>query len=86
MHRSVRSMALLAAGLAAVAGALACAQLAHAAVPKDIQVPAGNSQFQRLATSGGLAPAPSACSAGTAGKTAEGPCTADYTFWKASER
>lgn len=37
---------------------------------------------QRIATTGGVAPA-AACNAGTAGTTAEVPYTSDYVFWKA---
>jgi Protein of unknown function (DUF3455) len=39
--------------------------------------------IQRIATTGGLAPAAAECGAGTAGTTAEVPYTADYVFWKA---
>lgn len=39
--------------------------------------------IQRIATTGGLAPAGATCNAETAGTTAEVPYTADYTFWKA---
>ena len=38
---------------------------------------------QRIATTGGLAPAAAGCNADTAGTTAEVPYTADYYFWKA---
>lgn len=38
--------------------------------------------IQRLATTGGLAPA-DGCGAATVGATAEVPYTADYAFWKA---
>ena len=38
--------------------------------------------IQRIATTGGLAPAASACTSATAGDTAEVPYTADYYFWK----
>jgi len=38
--------------------------------------------IQRIATAGGVAPAASTCTAGTAGATAEVPYTADYVFWK----
>jgi hypothetical protein len=38
--------------------------------------------IQRLATTGGLAPAAGECNAATAGAVAEVPYTADYTFWK----
>lgn len=40
--------------------------------------------IQRTATTGGLAPAPSTCTASTAGTTVEVPYTADYHFWKAT--
>jgi len=38
--------------------------------------------IQRIATTGGLAPAPATCNIGTAGTVAEVPYTADYYFWK----
>ena len=44
---------------------------------------AGTTYIQRIATTGGLAPAAADCNAGTAGTTAEVPYTADYYFWKA---
>jgi hypothetical protein len=44
---------------------------------------AGTTYIQRIATTGGLAPAAGACNAGTAGTTEEVPYTADYYFWKA---
>ncbi len=44
---------------------------------------AGTTFIQRIATTGGLAPAAGACNAGAAGSTAEVPYTADYFFWKA---
>ena len=40
--------------------------------------------IQRIATTGGLAPAATGCNASTAGTTAEVPYTADYLFWKAT--
>ncbi len=40
--------------------------------------------IQRIATAGGLAPAAGDCTAATAGAVREVPCTADYTFWKAT--
>jgi hypothetical protein len=43
----------------------------------------GTTHIQRIATTGGLAPAAAACNAQTAGETAEVPYTADYYFWKA---
>jgi hypothetical protein len=45
---------------------------------------AGTTYIQRIATSGGLAPAVAECNAGTAGTTQEIPYTADYYFWKAA--
>jgi hypothetical protein len=39
---------------------------------------------QRLATTGGTAPAAGRCTAATAGKVAEVPYTAVYTFWRAA--
>ena len=39
--------------------------------------------IQRVATTGGLAPAASTCNATTAGDIEEIPYTADYYFWKA---
>jgi hypothetical protein len=39
--------------------------------------------IQRIATTGGLAPAPADCNDSTAGTTEEVPYTADYYFWKA---
>ncbi len=38
--------------------------------------------IQRIATTGGLAPAARTCNAATAGAVAEVPYTADYYFWK----
>ena len=38
--------------------------------------------IQRIATTGGLAPAAGECTAATAGAIREVPYTADYTFWK----
>ncbi len=40
--------------------------------------------IQRIATTGGLAPAPAECDATTPGAMREIPYTADYHFWKAS--
>jgi len=40
--------------------------------------------IQRIATTGGLAPAAAACEATTAGDEVEVPYTADYHFWKAT--
>ena len=45
---------------------------------------AHTSFIQRIATTGGLAPAAADCHAGTAGETREVPYTADYVFWKAT--
>jgi len=42
--------------------------------------------IQRLATTGGLPPAPETCSAATLGATSSVPYTADYTFWRRSPR
>jgi hypothetical protein len=43
----------------------------------------GTKYIQRIATTGGLAPAAADCTASTVGTTEEVPYTADYTFWKA---
>ena len=44
----------------------------------------GETKFvQRLATTGGVAPAASKCTAATTGQGAEVPYTAVYTFWRA---
>ena len=56
---------------------------ASAGVGEDGDRLAGTTYIQRIATTGGLAPAPGECHAGTAGTTAEVPYTADYYFWKA---
>jgi hypothetical protein len=40
------------------------------------------SYIQRIATTGGLAPAASTCDETTVGTIAEVPYTADYVFWK----
>ena len=40
--------------------------------------------IQRLQTTGGLAPSPQTCNAGTVGQVAEVPYTAVYAFWKAT--
>ena len=45
---------------------------------------AGTTYIQRIATTGGLAPAPASCNADTLGAVDEVTYTADYTFWKAS--
>jgi hypothetical protein len=44
---------------------------------------AGTTFIQRIATTGGLAPAAALCNAVTVGNRVEVPYTADYTFWKA---
>jgi hypothetical protein len=44
---------------------------------------AGTAFIQRIATTGGLAPAAASCNEASAGTTEEVPYTADYTFWKA---
>jgi Protein of unknown function (DUF3455) len=43
---------------------------------------AGTTFIQRINTTGGLAPAASACNPDTAGTETEVPYTADYVFWK----
>jgi hypothetical protein len=43
---------------------------------------ARTSFIQRLATTGGVAPAAATCTAATAGTAQEVPYTADYAFWK----
>jgi Protein of unknown function (DUF3455) len=43
---------------------------------------AGTTFIQRIATTGGLAPAASTCNAETTGDQTEIPYTADYVFWK----
>jgi hypothetical protein len=43
---------------------------------------AGTTYIQRIATTGGLAPAAAECDATTAGAVVEVPYTADYYFWK----
>jgi hypothetical protein len=44
---------------------------------------AGTTHIQRIATTGGLAPAAATCNPDTVGATDEVPYTADYFFWKA---
>jgi hypothetical protein len=44
---------------------------------------AGTTYIQRIATTGGLAPAASECDPSKAGTVVEVPYTADYFFWKA---
>jgi hypothetical protein len=46
----------------------------------------GTKFIQRIATTGGLPPAPDQCTAATAGTAREIPYTADYVFWKALAR
>jgi hypothetical protein len=53
-----------------------------AAASTDGERLAGTTYVQRVATTGGLAPAASACNADTSGVVAEIPYTADYYFWK----
>ena len=45
---------------------------------------AGTTFIQRMQTTGGLAPAPETCNAGTVGAVSEVPYTAVYVFWKAT--
>ena len=45
----------------------------------------GTTYIQRLATTGGLAPAAAGCNASTVAHIEEVPYTADYTFWKRSD-
>jgi Protein of unknown function (DUF3455) len=45
----------------------------------------GTTYIQRIATTGGLAPAASQCNASTAGDVVEVPYTADYYFWKGTD-
>jgi hypothetical protein len=45
---------------------------------------AGTTFIQRVATSGGVAPALATCNLSTAGTQEEVPYTADYHFWKAA--
>ena len=45
---------------------------------------AGTTYIQRIATTGGLAPAPATCNENTVGTVEEVPYTADYTFWKSA--
>ena len=45
----------------------------------------GTTFIQRIATTGGLAPAAATCNALTVGTRVEVPYTADYTFWRASD-
>ena len=44
----------------------------------------GTTYIQRIQTTGGLAPSPATCHAGTVGDVAEVPYTAVYAFWKAT--
>ncbi len=45
---------------------------------------AATTHVQRIATTGGLTPAASECTADTVGETRSVPYTADYVFWKAT--
>ena len=54
--------------------------------PDDGDRLADTTYIQRIATTGGLAPAAAGCSAATAGTVTEVPYTADYVFWKAQRR
>ena len=45
---------------------------------------AATTYIQRIATTGGLPPAPERCGAATAGTAVAVPYTADYVFWKAT--
>jgi hypothetical protein len=56
---------------------------ASTAVGSDGDRLADTTFIQRVATTGGLAPAAVACNDGTAGSREEVPYTADYYFWKA---
>jgi hypothetical protein len=62
----------------------AIAWLLLSAVPTGEGRLTDTTYIPRVATTGGLAPAPSACNAGTAGTQEEVPYTADYYFWKAT--
>jgi hypothetical protein len=55
-------------------------EVASSGGPEDGRL-ARTAYIQRLATTGGLAPA-SGCDAGTVGAVAEIPYTADYAFWR----
>ena len=73
------------ANRAPVAGAIPWLLLdaASASAGPDGDRLAGTTHIQRIATTGGLAPASAQCNADTAGTTAEVPYAADYYFWKA---
>lgn len=58
---------------------------ASTAIGPDGDRLAGTTYIQRIATTGGLAPAAASCNDGTAGDVEEVQYTADYTFWKASD-
>jgi len=51
--------------------------------PEDGRLSA-TTHIQRIATTGGLTPAASECTAGDVGETRSVPYTADYVFWKAT--
>lgn len=56
---------------------------ASTAIGPDGDRLAGTTYIQRIATTGGLAPAPATCNESAVGNVEEIPYTADYTFWKA---
>jgi hypothetical protein len=58
---------------------------ASSAPGPDGDLLAGTTFVQRIATTGGLAPAATECNEGTAGVVREVPYTSDYTFWKAKD-
>jgi len=60
-------------------------QATSAASGSDGSRLAGTTWIQRIATTGGLAPAAAECNAGAVGTIREIPYTADYTFWKRSD-
>ena len=59
-------------------------RVTYAASGDDGDRLAGTTFIQRVATTGGLAPAPATCNAGTVGAAVEVPYTAGYVFWKAT--
>ena len=71
-------------GQANVEGAIPWLRLAAASTSAgpDGDRLAGTTYIQRIATTGGLAPAAAECNAATAGAQVEVPYTADYYFWK----
>jgi hypothetical protein len=71
-------------GQANVEGAIPWLRLAAASTSAgpDGDRLAGTTYIQRIATTGGLAPAAAECNATTAGTVVEVPYTADYYFWK----